>query len=163
MRLILLRHAKSSWKTNASSDHERPLNKRGRRDAPTIAETLLSKGWIPELVLCSSAARTQETWLHMEGIFPGEIPIQFLPTLYHASAKTGLQTLSHTPKAHQTVLMLGHNPGWESLLEVLCGESHKLTTTNAALLSVDAEDWVEATTLSGAWTLHDILRPRVPR
>ena len=61
--LLLLRHAKSSWKETESSDHDRPLNKRGRRTAPLIGEYLQAEGLLPDLILCSSAVRAHETAL----------------------------------------------------------------------------------------------------
>ncbi|MBK6580418.1 MAG: histidine phosphatase family protein [Sandaracinaceae bacterium] len=60
-RLLLTRHAKSDWSTEAPDDHARPLNKRGRRDAPRVGALVQSLGWRPELVLCSSAQRALET------------------------------------------------------------------------------------------------------
>ena len=61
-RLIVLRHAKSAWDTDAATDHERPLNKRGRRDALRVAEKIAKLGWQPEQVISSDAERTRETW-----------------------------------------------------------------------------------------------------
>ncbi len=61
-RLIVMRHAKSSWKHAGLTDHQRPLNKRGRKDAPRVARALIERGWTPRRVLSSDAARTRETW-----------------------------------------------------------------------------------------------------
>ena len=69
--LILMRHAKSSW-TADLADHERPLNKRGAKDAPRIAAYLEKRGWLPELVLCSDAVRTRATLVLMLGVKRGE-------------------------------------------------------------------------------------------
>ena len=60
-RLLVTRHAKSSWKSGEDSDHARPLNKRGRRDAPRVAAHLVGLGWVPEQVLSSDSQRTRET------------------------------------------------------------------------------------------------------
>ena len=60
-RLIVMRHAKSSWKDPNLDDHERPLNKRGRGDAPMVADAIFDRGWIPDLILVSSSKRTLQT------------------------------------------------------------------------------------------------------
>ena len=65
-RLIVMRHAKSSWKDPGQTDHERPLNGRGRRSAPLVAARLAELGWAPTRVHSSDAARTVETWRGME-------------------------------------------------------------------------------------------------
>jgi phosphohistidine phosphatase len=60
-----MRHAKSSWKNNSLSDHDRPLNSRGSKDAPKIFQKLINENWIPDLILLSSSKRTQETLSNM--------------------------------------------------------------------------------------------------
>jgi phosphohistidine phosphatase len=64
-RLIIMRHAKSSWTSGASTDHQRPLNKRGRHAAPRIGARLRDIGWIPDMVIASDSERTRETWQRM--------------------------------------------------------------------------------------------------
>ena len=64
-RLIIMRHAKSSWTSGALSDHERPLNARGIRDAPRVGAALVKRGWLPQLVLSSDSERTRETFAGM--------------------------------------------------------------------------------------------------
>ena len=104
--LILTRHAKSSWDHPTLSDHDRPLNKRGRKSAPKMAAWLRHHGWIPDEVISSSAARTRETWQRM-GLKADKV--RFQRRLYPADPGT---ILTHLSKAtEQAVLMLGHNPG----------------------------------------------------
>ncbi|WP_126978096.1 SixA phosphatase family protein [Frigidibacter oleivorans] len=105
-RLILIRHAKSSWDDPEAADHDRRLNARGRRSAEALGHWLRSRGYLPDQVLCSSATRTRET-LEMLGL--GEVPTQFVPALYHAEAQAMLAELRKA--TGQTVMMLGHNPG----------------------------------------------------
>ena len=85
MRLILMRHAKSSWTEVGLTDHQRPLNARGRRDAPRMAAALHDLDMAPDLVLSSDSVRTRATWALMEDRFP-EAEVRWLPSLYLASA-----------------------------------------------------------------------------
>lgn len=109
-RLILTRHAKSSWEDPAQDDHDRPLNARGRRGAHELGDWLASRGYEPEEVFCSTAARTRETWDYIHAAPLEVIPnVEFVPKLYHASPETMLEVLRAATAP--TVLMIGHNPG----------------------------------------------------
>lgn len=109
-RLILTRHAKSAWDDPTLDDHDRPLNDRGRRSALALGDWMASRGYEPEEVLCSSSARTQETWTVIAGA-PLEVRpvIRIEPTLYHATPETMMAVLKTATMP--TVMMLGHNPG----------------------------------------------------
>lgn len=159
-RLIVMRHAKSDWNSNADSDHARPLNGRGRRDAPRIAERLVEKGWVPQLVLSSDAQRTRETWQRMTSNFDSELAVQFLSGFYHAGLDAVRVQLMQLEASISTVMVIGHNPGWETMVDRLSGEDVRMTTANAALLTVEASDWSEAAVMDGCWQLHEILRPK---
>ena len=117
-RLILTRHAKSAWDDPALSDHDRPLNDRGRRSARELGDWMASRGHEPEEVLCSSSQRTKETWAMVEGA-PLEVRplLRIEPGLYHASPDKML-TILRTAR-HPTVMMLGHNPGIAELAALL--------------------------------------------
>lgn len=109
-RLILTRHAKSSWDDPTMSDHDRPLNRRGLRSALELGDWLASRGYEPEEVLCSTARRTQETWARVASATLEVRPlIRMEPGLYHASPDQMLQLLRRA--SHPTVMMIGHNPG----------------------------------------------------
>ncbi|SMC49717.1 SixA phosphatase family protein [Primorskyibacter flagellatus] len=105
MRLILMRHAKSSWDDFTQPDHSRPLNDRGRRNARALGAWLRSNDYLPDKVLCSTATRTRETLdlleLGASVVYPED--------LYHASPETLLRSLQGA--SGNTVLILGHNPG----------------------------------------------------
>ncbi len=103
--LILVRHAKSSWENLSQPDHDRPLNKRGRASAVALGKWIRQKTTNPDQVLCSSAARTQETYALMGFDDPPEIR----EGLYHASSDTMLRHLHGA--SGNTVMMLAHNPG----------------------------------------------------
>ena len=158
LRLILMRHAKSSWTSGASSDHVRPLNERGRIDAPRIAQRLGELGWVPDRVLSSDSARTQETWARMADRLP-EVPVDFTRRLYHAGVEAFVEVVRSAPDEAGCLLVLGHNPGWEDVVEYLCGEPVRMTTANAVLLRRDPAPWREALA-PDSWALVDVLRPK---
>lgn len=116
-RLILLRHAKSSWVNPDLDDFDRPLNKRGKRSAKALGKWLRGTDYAPELTLCSSARRTRETW---EGLALGGEP-ELRDDLYHASPDRMLAVLKATEAA--TVLMIAHNPGIAALAHHLVAEA----------------------------------------
>ncbi|GAB4271412.1 MAG: histidine phosphatase family protein [Pararhodobacter sp.] len=108
-RLILTRHAKSSWDDPTMSDHDRPLNDRGKAAAADLGEWLASRGYIPDEVLCSDALRTRKTWSGIAPALPGTPVLVLKPALYHAGPDVMLAVLRHATS--DTVMMIGHNPG----------------------------------------------------
>ena len=157
-----MRHAKSSWATG-EVDHQRPLNKRGRRDAPFVAGQLNDREWIPDLVLSSDSRRTQETWERMAPVFGKPIDVHFLRSLYLAGTPSFQAVLENLPSDRRTVLVLGHNPGWEEIAGQLSGYPVRMTTANALLAEKAASDWVEVIHGAGQWKTHGVLRPRSPK
>ncbi len=112
-RLILLRHAKSDWPD--VPDQERPLAKRGRRDAPVVGRWLRRHGYLPDTVICSVARRTRQTWDRVApelGVSPS---VTFEPRAYEASALTLLYLVRELPGTCQAALLIGHNPAIEEL------------------------------------------------
>jgi phosphohistidine phosphatase len=158
MRLVLLRHAKSDWH-GSGTDHDRPLTARGRRDALRVAHRLARMGWIPDCVVCSDAARTTETWARMAPAFGQPIEAVVTRQLYDAGIAALASVLAEVPSDVDTVLAIGHNPGWEVAAGILGGVPVSLTTTNAALLERDTVPWAEAIT-GDAWRLVTVLRPK---
>ena len=159
-RLILMRHAKSDWHSGAASDHERPLNDRGRRDAPRMAQELVELGWTPERVLSSDSTRTCETWELMRPVLGRAIPVDFTASLYHAGIAALRQAIGDLTRDVRSVLALGHNPGWEEALAWLSGEPTVMPTAACALLTISAADWPQTVAEPRLWRLHDILRPK---
>jgi polyadenylate-binding protein len=159
-RLIVLRHAKSAWDTDAEVDHERPLNKRGRRDAPRIGQKLAELGWIPERVFSSDARRTRDTWKRMRAELGDDIEAAFTRQLYHAGIGAVREVLADLPDVVGTVMVIGHNPGWEGVIDALTAAEVRLTSCNAALLSIEADTWRDAISQESRWQLHQVLRPK---
>lgn len=108
-RLILTRHAKSSWDDPLTPDHDRPLNERGKAAAADLGIWLASRGYVPDEVLCSDALRTRKTWSGIAPALPGTPLLHLKPALYHAGAEVMLAVLRHATA--DTVMMIGHNPG----------------------------------------------------
>ena len=119
--LMLMRHAKSSWKDDTLTDHERPLNKRGKREADIVAQTLVAKRLAPDVIWASDAARTQETAKRLIRIIPGAQTIIKVPEFYHASADSVMQFCARQEPPAGRLMLLGHNPGWTELVEHLFG------------------------------------------
>ena len=141
LRLILTRHAKSSWEDLRQSDHDRPLNKRGRTSAQAVGRWMRDRSVRPQVILCSTAARTRET-LELLAL---DAPVDFEAGLYHCSADAMLAKL--TQQTVQTVLMVGHNPSIAELAERL---THELPphprfldypTCATTVLEFDAHTW----------------------
>lgn len=109
LRLILTRHAKSSWDDPAMADHDRPLNARGIAASAAIGQWLASRGDVPGQVLCSDARRTQETWAGIAPHLGGNPALVLKPALYHAGPDVMLAVLRGATQP--VVMMLGHNPG----------------------------------------------------
>jgi phosphohistidine phosphatase len=112
-QLILLRHAKSDWPD--VPDRDRPLAKRGRRDAPRIGRWLHEHGYQPEVVVCSAARRTRQTWDLMAPELGGSPAVHFEPRAYAASALTLLYLAQELPSRYRTALLIAHNPGLSEL------------------------------------------------
>ena len=149
-----MRHAKSSWKEAGLSDHDRPLNGRGRRDAPRVGARLTALGWIPDLAVSSDAERTRLTW---EGMALAS-PVRFTPTFYLAGLREIRRDATDWDADLRTVLVLGHNPGWSEALMALSDEPSGMTTGNAGLLLGAGGTWLEA--LQNQWELIELIRPR---
>ena len=156
-RLILMRHAKSSWQDPAQDDHARPLNKRGRASAKAMGQWLRSKRYIPDEVLSSDAQRTGETFIGLN------LPItpSYLHALYHASADEMLMQLRAARGA--TILLLGHNPGAAEMATRLAQTPfdhprfHDFPTCATLVLDF-ANDWPSVN-----WQSGDVVDFAIPR
>ncbi|MEM9046409.1 MAG: histidine phosphatase family protein [Pseudomonadota bacterium] len=151
-KVILLRHAKSSWSDPNVDDHDRPLNKRGKAAAPVIAQWLAHRAHLPDTVLCSSAKRTRQTVKRMKMVLP-ELPDPKVDkSLYHAPPDDMRSRLVKLPKGCDTVLLVGHQPGIGALARKLsearvrrrCARAFQhFPTAAAAVLEFDIRDWSE--------------------
>lgn len=116
-RLLLIRHAKSSWKDPTLSDPERPLNKRGRRDGPRVVAALRGRLPTPDLVLCSPSRRTRDTLAMLTPLLGADA--DFVEALYHAGPDEMIGLLRRVPDATGVVALVGHEPGLGELVRAL--------------------------------------------
>jgi len=120
--LLLLRHAKSDWNTGIG-DFERPLAKRGKRDAPRVGEWLYREGLVPDLVISSPAQRARQTTEKVcKSMEYKKRKIQWNDAVYAADTRGLLRLLRHCPPEVGTLLLVGHNPGLEDLVRYLAGD-----------------------------------------
>jgi len=155
----MMRHAKSSWDSGVESDHARPLNKRGRRDAPAMAQLLCGNDMVPELIVSSDSKRTCETLELMQPVFEkfgSEPVIDIDSSFYHAPASEWLEKLVELPDDYSRVMFLGHNPGAEELVMHFSAAHHSMPTAAIACFEFEAETW------SGCneGRLADVWRPK---
>ena len=151
-----MRHAKSSWKYPELNDHERPLNKRGRKASVKIAKELIQLEWIPNKLYSSDSTRTRETWKRMNKHIKN-VEIEYSRKFYHSKPKKIMKNIPDNLE-HETIMILSHNPGCADFLEHLCGEWYRMPTAATALLTIkdNSKSWKE----SANWELKDLLLPR---
>jgi len=111
--LVLLRHAKSARPD--VPDHERPLGRRGQRDAPIVGRWLRAAGYLPDQVSCSTARRARDTWQLAQTTLRATAPVSFDRGLYQASAGQLLDLIRRVPSAARTLLVVGHDPALPDL------------------------------------------------
>lgn len=156
--LLLMRHAKSSWKDATQTDHERPLNGRGRQACINMAGALMARRYAPDTIWTSDAERTVETAKRLIRIIPGAQQVIRTPKFYHASARTVIETCAAQTQPSGKLMLLGHNPGWSELYEYFSGASHAFPTGCCAVFErTDAEgSWLEPK----SWRTIDVILPR---
>jgi phosphohistidine phosphatase len=148
LTLILIRHAKSDWDDPRLTDHQRPLNDRGRRAAPRVGAWLTVTGLNPQEALVSDAMRTRETWSYIASQLPDAPAPALLPGLYLAGP-TAMLTYLHAATAN-CVAMVAHNPGTGVLAERLAATppAHpsfaSYPTGAVTVLDFDISEWADA-------------------
>lgn len=163
--LLIMRHAKSAWDTDAPTDFERPLSNRGKRDAPRMGEWMHTQGLKPDHVVSSPAGRAKKTAsLTCKALDIPKSEINLDQHIYGAVLNDLLTVLREQPRHASTVLLVGHNPGMDELVSYLWGDDIQLpsdgnlmpTATLAHLIMPD--DW--STLEYGCGHLCSIIRPK---
>lgn len=139
--LMIMRHAKSSWSNSSLSDHSRPLNERGRHDAPRMGRLLAAEDLIPDLIVSSTAVRAADTagLVALAAGFEGEII--YTDNLYHAEPEAYIALARTAADNVNSILMVGHNPGIEELVGDLSGHAEHMPTAALAVFKVDIPSW----------------------
>lgn len=143
--LYLVRHAKSSWKDLKLDDFERPLNKRGKRDAPFMGQVLKEKGIQPDLIAASSAKRTRKTArIIAEQMGYPEKNIVLKKQLYEATENALLKFIQQTDDSVNTLMLVGHNPELTGLSNLLCDYFiYNIPTAGVSCISFQVKSWEE--------------------
>lgn len=146
-----MRHAKSAWDAGDIADHDRPLSERGRTAAPAMGRWLQEQKLIPDLILCSTAARATETLALLRPHVPEQVPVQTADCLYMALPREMLAVVGKVKDtAVSTILLIGHNPGIGSLAHWLSAQGDpkslarmqdKFPTGAVAVIDFDIGHW----------------------
>jgi len=144
--LYFIRHAKSSWDDPGLNDHDRPLNKRGRRDGPAMARRLLGFDVAPDGLLSSSAKRARQTAGYFKDVLSVENAI-YLQELYHAWPITIEEQVQNLPNDWETVLVFGHNPGYTDLANKLKNDLYISNLPTCGIIGArsNVNDWKDFT------------------
>ena len=168
-RLLIFRHAKAG-PHDESQDIERALIARGRTDAALMGRALRERDYVPDLVLCSSAKRTVETWEHAAPEFGTAPRVRYLDSLYDAPEKSLLKTIRSVEEQAPVLMYIGHNPGLENLARMLMRKpaaateerraaalKEKYPTGAVAVVEFAVKEWAEIE--PGEGTLADFITP----
>lgn len=156
-KLILIRHAKSSWENPDWTDYERPINKRGLRDAPFMAELLNKKNIKPDLMLCSTAKRAKETAYFFINTL--EVPlekIQYELGIYEMGTKFIINLLSKLDDSIDQVILIGHNPDITSMATYFSGEFFdNIPTCGIVSIIFEFDEWEKITSNNGVLDFYE--------
>jgi phosphohistidine phosphatase len=139
--LLLLRHAKSSWNDSGLQDFDRPLNGRGRKAAEAIGRFIRKQRVAPDLLLSSPALRARETIETIMKTAKLQSELRFDQRIYEAGPLRLLEVVSQIEEDRSTVLLVGHNPGMEELLQLLTGSTEHMATATLAKIDFKAASW----------------------
>lgn len=156
--LSLMRHAKSSWDDLDQADFDRPLNARGQKAAPRIGQEIKKLNLKPDLILCSPSKRTRETLDLLVGSSGLSTPVTFCDSIYEASIRELKALLLRQPDDLAHILIVGHNPGMESLLTDMTGDHEHFPTAALAHMELNVQSWEKLESNKGE--LKWILRPK---
>ena len=155
--LLLLRHAKAENATGGSSDINRALNERGKKEAQAIGTFIRKQDLTVELVMCSPAVRARETAELVIAAAEATANVRYDQRIYEASPRQLLEIISEVEEDKSAVLLVGHNPGMEDLLRALTATGESMATGTLAKINLRLDEWSRVTEDSG--DLECIVRP----
>jgi phosphohistidine phosphatase len=155
--LYLIRHAKSSWDDITLPDFDRPLNERGKKNAPFMGKVLNTLGIQPDLIVSSNAKRAITTAKKIaEEVGYDKSKIKEEPKIYEASVKTLLQIVNQLDDKHKVVFMFGHNPGFTDFANYLSDANLvNIPTCGIARIDFDTKHWAEVSKSTGHLSYFD--------
>ena len=156
--VLLMRHGKSKRGPEYDTDFERPLAKRGRRDAARMGEFLVQQDLLPDVILCSPAKRARQTADHLADAADYQGEVRYDESLYGGNEESYLELLWSLDDTIERVLFVGHNPTTEAVIETLSRRYARMPTAAIAGITFDTDLWVELFDVGGrlAW----VQRPR---
>lgn len=157
--LLILRHAKSSWDAPSADDFSRPLNDRGIKTAPLMGKLIKKEKLVPEVIFSSPAARAIQTAQLIAQSVGFLDAIQKVPHFYPGEPKDYIQTLNTRTTDESIAMVIGHNPGLESLLKVLIGHKEALPTAALAQVQLPIDHWSQLTSKTKG-VLIQVFRPK---
>lgn len=157
-RIYLLRHAQAAWPAPGESDFDRMLDDTGRVEASTIAGLVAERGYLAERVVCSGARRCRETAETVCRAFGRDFPIRTASELYHGMVDSYLAVVA-AEKDAATLMIVGHNPTIEELLETLVGSDAAWAAIGSGYPTAGLAVIDRATNGDTGWTLTEFLRP----
>ena len=159
--IILVRHAKSSWKDPSLDDFDRPLNKRGKRNAPFMGKKLKERKIIPDLLLSSPAKRARKTAIAVANAldYPKK-KIMFFDKMYHASARYLFNLLKTLDDETETIMFFGHNPSFNDFADMLLKRNpiDNIPTTGVCCIRFDVNQWQKVKEGKGEFVFFDFPR-----
>jgi len=156
--LFVLRHAKSSWENPDLADFERPLNSRGLDAARFIGELIYERNLNPQVIISSPAKRAKQTAVLVKELAEISKPVEFDERIYEASPLALFNLIREFDEKRESVLIIGHNPGFENLVRILTGETISMPTAALAKLNFDIEKWSDIEI--GEGELEFLIRPK---
>ena len=156
--LFLMRHAKSSWDDPSLADFDRPLNARGERDAPRMGELMRRESFAPDVIVCSPAARARQTAIAAKEAARLGAEIRFDERIYEASPNALRQVAAEIGNDHESLMLVGHNPGMEGFIRYITGLIEPMPTAALAVIELDIGSWSEISDDTGR--LVNVFRPK---
>lgn len=155
--LYLIRHAKSSWKDASLPDEKRPLNKRGKQNAPDMGKRLKEKRIVPSLLISSHARRAYDTARLMgEALGYSKKQIVVDERLYHASIPKFMEVIEEQDNQEDSLMLFSHNPGLTSLANTLCKVYvDNIVTAGIYAIQFETNDWADVPDMQGEFLFYD--------
>jgi phosphohistidine phosphatase len=156
--LYILRHAKSSWDKPDLADFDRPLNERGLIAAPFMGEIIYDRQFQPDVILASPAKRSKQTAILVKETAELKARIKYDDRIYEASPQILLQVVAEVDNKHESVMLVGHNPGIEGFIRYLTGKTVQMPTAALAVIELNVKSWRDTDADDG--NLKTMIRPK---